>query len=263
GGASVLASQELGEEDADKRPSVQIGDPFTGKKLIEASLELVERGLVESLQDLGAAGLASALAEMARDGSGIDVELDRVPLREEEMEPWEIMISESQERMVAVVRPERLAALEEVCERWELAHGAIGEVTDGPRLRAFHEGDLVGDIPARLLTDEAPRYEVTVRPRPSRDPAPPPAAPAAPQALLELLASPNVRSRAWIYRRYDHLVGSRTVRRPGLDAAVLRLRPSYRGLAVSLDGTGRAGRLDPWTGGALAVLEAARNVACA
>src|SRR5918999_2436711 len=120
GGASVLASQELGEDDPDKRPSVQIGDPFTGKKLIEASVELVERGLVESLQDCGAAGLASALAEMARDRAGIDVHLDRVPLREDDMEPWEIMISESQERMVAVVTPEQVDAVQDVCARWEL-----------------------------------------------------------------------------------------------------------------------------------------------
>src|ERR687891_383061 len=128
GGASVLASQELGEDDPDKRPSVQIGDPFTGNKLIEASLELVERGLVASLQDCGAAGLASALAEMARDGQGIDVHLDRVPLREADLEPWEVMISESQERMVAVLPDERLAAVEKVCARWELACAAIGEV---------------------------------------------------------------------------------------------------------------------------------------
>ena len=121
GGASVLASAELGEDDADKRPTVQVGDPFTGKKLIEVSVELVERGLVESLQDCGAAGLASSLSEMAAD-YGIDVHLDRVPLREEGMEPWEIMISESQERMVAIVAPERLAEVEEVCERWELHH---------------------------------------------------------------------------------------------------------------------------------------------
>jgi phosphoribosylformylglycinamidine synthase subunit PurL len=262
GGASVLASQELGEEDADKRPSVQIGDPFTGKKLIESSLELVERGLVESLQDLGAAGLASSLAEMARGGGGIDVQLDRVPLREEEMEPWEIMISESQERMVAVVRPEKLAAVEEVCDRWELDHAAIGEVTDTGELRAYVDGDLVGGIPAAYLTDEAPRYEVPRQPRPAAEPAPAPTGPPTDRALLDLLASPNIRSRAWIYRRYDHLVGSRTVRRPGLDAAVLRLLPSYRGLAISLDASGRIARLDPNTGGALAVLEAARNVAC-
>jgi phosphoribosylformylglycinamidine synthase len=263
GGASVLASQELGDADADKRPSVQIGDPFTGKKLIESSLELVEQGLVESLQDCGAAGLASSLAEMARGDRGIDLQLDRVPLREEEMEPWEIMISESQERMVAVVRPGQLAAVEEVCRRWELDHAAIGEVTDTGELRAYFDGDLVGAIPATHLTDEAPRYEVSRRPRPTAEPAAAPPGPPTERALLDLLASPNIRSRAWIYRRYDHLVGSRTVRRPGLDAAVLRLRPSFRGLAVSLDGSGRIARLDPHTGGALAVLEAARNVACA
>jgi phosphoribosylformylglycinamidine synthase subunit PurL len=263
GGASVLASQELGEEDADKRPSVQIGDPFTGKKLIESSLELVERGLVVSLQDCGAAGLASSLAEMARGGGGIDVNLDRVPLREEDMEPWEIMISESQERMVAVVSPESLAAVEALCDRWELDHAPIGEVTDTGELRAYFDGEVVGSIPAEYLTDEAPRYEVEREPRQPSEPAPAPSGPATRQALLELLASPNLRSRVWIYRRYDQLVGSRTIRRPGLDAAVLRLRPSYRGLAVSLDGSGRVARLDPHTGGASAVLEAARNVACA
>ena len=263
GGASVLASQELGEEDADKRPSVQIGDPFTGKKLIESSLELVERDLVVSLQDCGAAGLASSLAEMARGGGGIDVHLDRVPLRETDMEPWEIMISESQERMVAVVSPENLAAVEALCDRWELDHAAIGEVTETGELRAYYEDEVVGSIPAEFLTDEAPRYEVERAPRQPSEAAPAPAGPPTQQALLELLSSPNLRSRAWIYRRYDQLVGSRTIRRPGLDAAVLRLRPSYRGLAVSLDGSGRVARLDPHTGGALAVLEAARNVACA
>jgi phosphoribosylformylglycinamidine synthase len=263
GGASVLASQELGEEDADKRPSVQIGDPFTGNKLIESSLELVERGLVESLQDLGAAGLASSLSEMARGGGGIDVHLDRVPLREEDLEPWEIVISESQERMVAVIRPENVPAVQEVCARWELDYAAIGEVTDTGELRAYFDDELVGAIPAAYLTDEAPRYDVPRQPRAAADPAATPTGPPTNRALLELLASPSLRSRAWIFRRYDHLVGSRTVRRPGLDAAVLRLRPSFRGLAVSLDGSGRVARLDPHTGGALAVLEAARNVACA
>jgi phosphoribosylformylglycinamidine synthase subunit PurL len=264
GGASVLASQELAEpslataveghggsagvarlRDADKRPTVQIGDPFTGKKLIEASQELVELGLVDSLQDCGAAGLASSLAEMARDGAGVDVELDRVPLREDDLEPWEIMISESQERMVCVTgRVEEVAA---VCRKWELSHAVIGEVTETGELRAFHADELVGDIPSRLLTDECPRYPVPTRAR-TTPPASPP---------LE----PNVRSRRWIYERYDQLVGSRTVRRPGLDAAVLRLRPSYRGLAVSLDGP-PVGERDPFRAGALAVLDAARNVAC-
>jgi phosphoribosylformylglycinamidine synthase subunit PurL len=263
GGASVLASAELGEDDSEKRPSVQIGDPFTGKKLIEVSMELVERDLVVSLQDCGAAGLASSLSEMARGGQGIDVHLDRVPLREDELEPWEIMISESQERMVAVVDPEQLAAVEAVCARWELPCAAIGEVTDTGELRALFDRDVVGSIPAELLTEQAPRYEVARRPRERAEPAPASDGPDTRTALLELLASPNLCSRSWVYTRYDQLVGSRTVRRPSMDAAVLRLLPSYRGLAVSLDGAGRIARLDPHTGGALAVLEAARNVACA
>ena len=262
GGASVLASQELGEGSAEKRPSVQIGDPFMGKKLIEASVELVSAGLVESLQDCGAAGIASSLSEMATD-LGIDVHLDRVPLREEGMEPWEVMISESQERMVAIVRPQMLESVEAILDRWELAHAVVGEVTDSGELRAFWGGEVVGEIPARLLTEECPRYEVDVEPRagiPEREVA---GAPLLRDALVELIGSPALRSREPVYRRYDQLVGSRTVRRPGLDAAVLRLRPSVRGLALSLDGQGRIASLDPFVGGALAVLEAARNVACA
>jgi len=249
GGASVLASQELGEDDADKRPSVQVGDPFTGKKLIEVSVELVESGLVESLQDCGAAGLASALSEMAGDGAGIDVHLDRVPLRETGMEPWEIMISESQERMVAIVRPQMLASVEALCAKWELHCSAIGEVTETGTLRALYEGAVVGDIPARFLTDECPRYEVQQRKPDSWDvPAPKARRPRPPAAD--------------VYEQYDQLVGSRTVRRPGFDAAVLRLRPSLRGLAVSLQGP-RPGEMDPFAAGAQAVLGAARNVACA
>jgi phosphoribosylformylglycinamidine synthase II len=262
GGASVLASQELDEGSAEKRPSVQIGDPFTGKKLIEASVEVVSSGLVESLQDCGAAGIASSLSEMAA-SFGIDVHLDRVPLREEGMEPWEVMISESQERMIAIVRPQMLEAVEAVLDRWELAHAVIGEVTGTGELRAFWEGAVVGEIPARLLTDECPRYVVGEARRPAPVQRQVVGATPAADALLELIWSPALRSRAFVFRRFDQLVGSRTVRRPGLDAAVLRLRPSMRGLAVSLDGHGRITRLDPFTGGALAVLEAARNVACA
>ena len=247
GGASVLASAELGEDDPDKRPSVQIGDPFTGKKLIEASLELVEGGLVESLQDCGAAGLASALAEMARDGAGIDVHLDRVPLREEDMEPWEIMISESQERMVAVVRPQMLDAVYRVCAQWELPCTPIGDVTDSGELRALHDGDLVGEIPAHFLTDECPRYEVDRESHTFASVEP---------------SEHNRPSKRWIYEQYDQLVGSRTVRRPGLDGAVLRLPPSSRGLALSLQGP-PPGERDPYRAGVLAVLGAARNVACA
>ena len=247
GGASVLASAELGEDDPDKRPTVQIGDPFTGKKLIEASLELVEGGLVESLQDCGAAGLASALAEMARDGAGIDVHLDRVPLRETGMGAWEIMISESQERMVAVVRPQMLGAVQRVCAQWELPCTPIGDVTDSGDLRALYDGDVVGEIPANFLTEECPRYEVEQEPRSLADVEP---------------SAHNYAPKGWIYEQYDQLVGSRTVRRPGLDGAVVRLRPSLRGLAVSLQGP-PPGERDPFRAGVLAVLGAARNVACA
>jgi phosphoribosylformylglycinamidine synthase II len=255
GGASVLASQELGEDDPDKRPTVQVGDPFTGKKLIEVSLELVERGLVESLQDCGAAGLASSLSEMASE-LGVDVDLDRVPLREEGMEPWEIMVSESQERMVAVVRPGMLPGVEEICARWELDCAAIGEVTGTRALRCLFDGELVGEIPAAFLTDECPRYELEREREPAEDLA------AEPAPLPARLARPNDRSREWIYRRYDHIVGTRTVRRPGLDGAVLRLRPGSRGLAVSLQGP-PPGCRNAAAAGALAVLGAARNVACA
>ncbi len=261
GGASVLASQELDEGASEKRPSVQIGDPFTGKKLIESSVELVSSGLVESLQDCGAAGIASSLSEMATD-LGIDVHLDRVPLREPGMEPWEVMISESQERMIAIVRPAMLEAVEEIFDRWELEHAVVGEVTDTGELRALWEGEVVGEIPARLLTDECPRYEVAQERRPPTPLREIGSAPPAGDALVDLLGSSALRSREFVYRRYDQLVGSRTVRRPGLDAAVLRLRPSLRGLAVSLDGQGRIATLDPFTGGALAAIEAARNVAC-
>jgi len=245
GGASVLASQDLEGSD-EKRPSVQIGDPFRGKALIEVSLEVVERELVVSLQDCGAAGLASSLSEMARDGLGVDVHLDRVPLREPDLEPWEIMISESQERMVAVVAEEQLDEVRAACERWELPCTAIGEVAEHGELRAYFDGELVGAIPAALLTDECPRYEV---PREAHPVA---------RAPVDAV---NDEPKDWIFEQYDQLVGSRTVRRPGLDAAVLRL-DGVRGVALALDGP-RPGERDPFEAGRQAVLDAALDVACA
>ncbi len=245
GGASVLASQDLEGSD-EKRPSVQIGDPFRGKALIEVSLDLVEQGLVVSLQDCGAAGLASSLSEMARDGMGVDVHLDRVPLREPDLEPWEIMISESQERMVAVVEPERLAAVRAACGHWELPCTVIGEVTGHGELRAYADGEIVGSIPAGLLTDECPRYDL--------EPAPRAVEPAAVDPV-------NDEAKAWVYEQYDQLVGSRTVRRPGLGAAVLRL-DGHKGIAVSLDGP-PLGERDPFAAGYRAVHDAALSVACA
>jgi phosphoribosylformylglycinamidine synthase len=246
GGASVLASQDL-EGSGDKRPSVQIGDPFRGKAIIEVSLDLVERDLVVGLQDCGAAGLASSLAEMAAAGAGVDVHLDRVPLREPDLEPWEIMISESQERMVAVVEPGRLAEVEAACARWELPCTVIGEVTDHGELRAFFADELVGAIEAELLTEKTPRYELELEERAVT--APPSPSPV------------NDDPKTWIFEQYDQLVGSRTVRRPGLDAAVLRL-DGTRGIAVSLDGP-PLGERDPFRAGWSAVMEAALNVACA
>jgi phosphoribosylformylglycinamidine synthase subunit PurL len=267
GGASVLASQDLDEESADKRPSVQIGDPFTGKKLLECSLELAERGLVVSLQDLGAAGLASSLAEMAaRGGVGLELELADVPLREAGMHPFEIMISESQERMAAVVEPARLADVAAVCARHELPCTAIGRVVEGDRLIAQFSGEVVGDLPVAALAD-APTYPLDPRRPDSLADAPLPVAtiaePADPSALLlQLLARPNVCSKAWVYAQYDQLVGSGTVLRPGGDAAVVRLTPSNRAVAVALDGDGARVALDPRRGGREAVAQAVLNVAC-
>jgi phosphoribosylformylglycinamidine synthase II len=245
GGASVLASQDLEGSD-EKRPSVQIGDPFRGKALIEVSLELVERDLVLGLQDCGAAGLSSSLGEMAREGAGVDLHLDRVPLREPDLEPWEIMISESQERMVAVVAPENLAPVREACARWELPCTVIGEVADHGELRVYTDGEPVGAIPAALLTDECPRYEVEQRPH------------SVARAAVDPL---NHEPKNWVFEQYDYLVGSRTVRRPGFDAAVLRI-DGTRGIAVSLDGP-PLGERDPYRAGRLAVMESALNVACA
>ncbi len=267
GGASVLASQGFEEGSEAKRPSVQIGDPFTGKKLIECTLELLDAGVLVSLQDLGAAGLASSTSEMASAGGvGLDVDLSAVPVREEGMEPFEIMISESQERMAAIVEPAAWPQVEAICRRWDIDATVIGEVTLTGDLRAFYSGELVGDIPARVLTDEAPRYVID-RARPARladDPVPPSEEPVLNPsgALRALLESPGGASRRWVTRQYDQLVGSGTVVPPGGDAAVVRLTPSRRAIAVSLDGNGRRTWLDPRRGGMSAVCEAARNVAC-
>ncbi len=266
GGASVLASQGFEAGSEAKRPSVQIGDPFTGKKLIECTLALLEAGLVVSLQDLGAAGLASSTSEMASAGGvGLDVELSAVSVREPGMEPFEIMISESQERMAAIVEPGSWPAVETICKRFEVDATVIGEVTETGHLRAFHDGELVGDIPVSALTDDAPRYELD-RVRPARlvdEPVAAPDSDVTPEAALRaLLSAPGTAGRGWVMRQYDQLVGSGTVVRPGGDAAVVRLTPSRRAIAISLDGNGRRTWLDPRRGGMSAVCEAARNVAC-
>ena len=267
GGASVLASAELDELDAAKRPTVQIGDPFEEKKLLECSLELLERGLLVSLQDLGAAGLTSSSAEMASKGEvGIDIDVRKVPLREADMEAFEIMISESQERMLCVVEPARVDEVVAVCEKWLVNATAIGEVTDTRRLRVFDDGALVGDMPVPALVDECPVYDLApVAPSVSMYPAPAPARdlPGDPGGiLLALLRSANLASRRWAFEQYDCLVGSRTVRRPEqADAAVLQL-PSGGAIAVSIDGNGRRVACDPYRGTVEAVLECSANLAC-
>jgi phosphoribosylformylglycinamidine synthase subunit PurL len=267
GGASVLASAELGAGEQDRRPTVQVGDPFAEKKLLECSLELLRRDLLVALQDLGAAGLTSAAAEMAAKGAvGIDIDVARVPLREPDMEPFEIMVSESQERMLCVVRPGDLAAVLALCEKWEIAGTAIGTVTATRRMRVLQDGQPVGDMPVQALVDDCPLYDL--RPiRPTQPLYPPPPATLAPGAtprelLLALLASPNLASRRPLFEQYDAIVQSRTVRRPAqADAAVLAL-PDGSALAVSIDCNGRRVAADPYRGTIEAVLECASNLAC-
>jgi phosphoribosylformylglycinamidine synthase subunit PurL len=267
GGASVLASAELDEADGDKRPTVQVGDPFAEKKLMECSLELLDRGLLVSLQDLGAAGLTSSASEMAsKGGVGIDLDVARVPLREADMEPFEIMVSESQERMLCVCEPERLDDVLAVCARWEVHGTAIGEVTDTGAMRIYRGDELVGDMPVAALVDDCPVYELA----PQRPAAPLYDAPAATldrggsvhEALLALLAAPNLASRRPLFEQYDWIVQSRTVRRPEeADAAVLVL-PDGGALGVSIDGNGRRVAADPYQGTIAAMLECAANLAC-
>ncbi len=280
GGASVLASAELGEADTGaggdsaKRPTVQVGDPFEEKKLLECSLELLACGLLVSLQDLGAAGLTSSAAEMASKGEvGIEIDVERVPLREADMEPFEVMVSESQERMLCVVEPDKLAAVLALCEKWEVEGAAIGTVTDTGRVRVTAGGELVGDMPVRALVDDCPLYDLSPQ-KPAQPVYPAPlAAPvltadASPKdTLLALLASPNIASRRPLFEQYDAIVQSRTVRRPEqADAAVLALPADgagvQRALAVSIDCNGRRVAADPYGGAIESVLECAANLAC-
>jgi phosphoribosylformylglycinamidine synthase subunit PurL len=279
GGVSVLASSGFagagdGAPDDAKRPSVQVGDPFEEKRLIEACLALLDRGLVVGIQDLGGAGLACATSETAgRGGVGMDVDVSVVPRREEGMEPFEVMTSESQERMLAIVTPESWPAVAAVCERWEVRATVIGTVTEpdpdgGGRLRIRDgaDGPVLADVPAASLSDDAPLYDrPRVAPRP-RDAGVPPLAPPSPlecaDDLLAMVCSPR-----WVYRQYDHQLFLNTVAGPGGDAAVLRLAgpglpESARGVALTTDSNPRACALDPRAGTALVVAEGVANLAC-
>ncbi len=272
GGASTLASQEFDEKAEDKRPSVQVGDPFEEKLLIEACLELLRKKLLVGLGDLGAAGLTSSASEMAsRGGVGLDIEVAKVPQREEAMTPFEIMVSESQERMLAVVEPEKLEEAAAVCEKWGLRSTVIGNVTDTGRFVIREEGTVVGDMPAATLAHDAPEYDPAME-RPAylddvaridlRALAHPTTQPEFEAMLVTLLGSPNIASRRWIWEQYDHQVMLDTVVLPGGDAAVLRVKGTDRGIAVTTDCNGRYCYLDPYTGAQIAFAEAARNLAC-
>ena len=266
-GASLLASAALDASSGGKRPAVQVGDPFTEKLLLEACLTLMRTDLVVAIQDMGAAGLTSSSVEMAgRGGMGIVLELDQVPLREEGMTPYEMLLSESQERMLLVAKAGREAAVQEVFARWDLEAVVVGRLTDDGLFRARWHGEEVCQIPVAALTDAAPVYR-----RPTEEPArleeqqqldlkavKEPAD--LTQTLLTLLESPNICSRAWVYRQYDQLVGGNTVVTPGADAAVVRIEGTRRALALAVDCNSRYCKLDPYLGAVLAVVEAARNL---
>ena len=269
-GASLLASAEFSEESQQKRPNVQVGDPFMEKLLLEACLEAMRTGAIVAIQDMGAAGLTSSSSEMAsRGGAGIEIDLARVPQRETGMTPYEIMLSESQERMLLVAECGREREVFDVFHKWGLDAVEIGRVTDDGKLRVLNHGQLAAEIPAHAIAEEGPRYE---RPIAAPKAAPAAAAPAfefAPaganltEDFRRLLASPAIASKNWVTEQYDSMVRTNTRVGPGAgDAAVVRLKESKRAIAIKTDGNGRWGYLSPRLGAMHAVAEAARNVAC-
>ena len=273
GGVSVLASATFEEGSESRRPAVQVGDPFTEKVLIECCLELYERGLVTGIQDLGGAGLTCATSETAAKGSGgMRVQLERVPLREPSMTATEVLASESQERMLAIVTPDNLDEVLATCRRWGALATPIGEVTSGDRLVITWHGDVVVDVPPKALADEGPVYERPMaRPgdldalqadTPDRLPRPA-TGDELRETLLTMVGTPNLASKRWVTDQYDRYVQGNTVLAPPDDAGVVRLTESGAGVALALDGNGRYTRLDPYAGAQLALAEACRNVASA
>ena len=264
-GATMASEEFAGDETRQKRPTVQVGDPFTEKLLMEACLELFRTDAVVGIQDMGAAGLTSSSFEMAgRAGTGIEIDLSKVPVREPGMTPYEILLSESQERMLLVARSDRLGTVLDVFGKWELSAVEIGRVTDSGRVVLFFDGRIVADLPAAPLSDRAPLYD---RPRTAPIPVgsagwerlPEPADSGA--CLRAILAGPNVAEKSWIWTQYDHMVGTNTVERPGGDAAVLRIKGTSKGIAVKSDVNPFFVACDPYRGAAIAVAEAARSIA--
>lgn len=266
---ATFASEELTEESEAKRTAVQVGDPFMEKLVMEACLELIDTGIVLGIQDMGAAGLTCSSAEMAsKAGNGLELYLDEVPQREEGMTAYEMMLSESQERMLFVVEPKDEAQAREIFERWGVICSKVGKVTDDGRLKLIHHGEVVGDMPVTALVDECPIYNKpssvpayyeenakidTLRYEEVRD---------LNGALDKVLSSPSVSSKAWVYNQYDYMVRTSTAVRPGSDAAVVTVHGTRKALAMTTDCNGRFVYLDPEVGGKIAVSEAARNIVC-
>jgi phosphoribosylformylglycinamidine synthase len=265
-GAS-FASEELSEKSEARRPQVQVGDPFTEKLLLEASLELITSGMIVAIQDMGAAGLTSSSAEMAaRGGVGVEIDTSLVPTREEGMTPYEILLSESQERMLVVAEPARVGAIKAICEKWELTATPIGHITDDGIFRVKHAGLVVASIPGQRLVEDCPIYDPDAREsedvRRLRDASPPASRIEPAEALERLLDAPNIASKRWVYEQYDSTVQASTLLGPGGDAGVIRVPGTEFGLAMTIDCNARLLALDPYEGGKAAVAEAARNIAC-
>jgi len=265
---ATFASEELSEQSEEKRPAVQVGDPFMEKLLLEACLELVKNDALVGIQDMGAAGLTSSSAEMAsKAGSGIEMNLDLVPQRETGMTPYEMMLSESQERMLIIIEKGREPEVEKLFEKYGLEAASIGRVTDDGMLRLLHKGEVVAEVPADALAEDAPVYH-----KPSTEPAyyreyqemeqETPQVNDYKETLVELLSQPTVASKEWVYEQYDYQVRTNTVVAPGSDAAVIRVRGTNKALAMTTDCNSRYLYLDPEIGGKIAVAEAARNIVC-
>lgn len=266
---ATFASVELTEESEANRTAVQVGDPFMEKLVMESCLELIDSGIVLGIQDMGAAGLTCSSAEMAsKAGNGLELYLDQVPQREEGMTPYEMMLSESQERMLFVVEPKHEEQAREIFERWGVICAKVGKVTDDGRLKLMHHGEVVGDMPVKALVDECPIYN-----KPSQEPAYYQEQAAVDTlryeevkdlggALKKVLGSPSLASKAWVYNQYDYMVRTSTAVRPGSDAAVVTVQGTRKALAMTTDCNGRYVYLDPELGGRIAVSEAARNIVC-
>lgn len=267
---ATFASEELSENSEAKRPAVQVGDPFMEKLLLEATLELIASGHVVGIQDMGAAGLTSSSSEMAsKAGNGIELDLDLVPQREKGMTAYEMMLSESQERMLVVAKKGKEEEVKKIFDKWGLHSAVIGRVTDDNLLRLLHKGKVVAEIPADKLAEDAPVYCKPSKVAPyyeqysSLDPAEVIEAPSDYHSVLkQLLGSPTIASKEWVYQQYDYMVRTNTAVIPGSDAAVVAIRGTRKALAMTTDCNGRYVYLDPYVGGAIAVAEAARNVAC-